>query len=172
MKKSCVLVSGGAGYIGSHTTVELINAGYDVVIVDNLSNSDISAVEGVRRITGAEIPFVKVDCCDREAFRKVFEQYEFDSVIHFAASKAVGESVQKPLEYYGNNLTSFMNVISLMREFGRQNIVFSSSCTVYGEPDKQPVTEQTPRKPATSPYGNTKQMCEDILRDSLAAIPD
>ena len=171
MKKSCVLVSGGAGYIGSHTTVELINAGYDVVIVDNLSNSDISAVEGVRRITGAEIPFVKVDCCDREAFRKVFEQYEFDSVIHFAASKAVGESVQKPLEYYGNNLKSFMNVISLMREFGRQNIVFSSSCTVYGEPDKQPVTEQTPRKPATSPYGNTKQMCEDILRDSLAAYP-
>ena len=171
MKKSCVLVSGGAGYIGSHTTVELINAGYDVVIVDNLSNSDISAVEGVRRITGVEIPFVKVDCCDREAFRKVFEQYEFDSVIHFAASKAVGESVQKPLEYYGNNLTSFMNVISLMREFGRQNIVFSSSCTVYGEPDKQPVTEQTPRKPATSPYGNTKQMCEDILRDSLAAYP-
>ena len=122
MKKSCVLVSGGAGYIGSHTTVELINAGYDVVIVDNLSNSDISAVEGVRRITGAEIPFVKVDCCDREAFRKVFEQYEFDSVIHFAASKAVGESVQKPLEYYGNNLTSFMNVISLMREFGRHRI--------------------------------------------------
>ena len=171
MKKSCVLVSGGAGYIGSHTTVELINAGYDVVIVDNLSNSDISAVEGVRRITGAEIPFVKVDCCDREAFRKVFEQYEFDSVIHFAASKAVGESVQKPLEYYGNNLTSFMNVISLMREFGRQNIVFSSSCTVYGEPDKQPVTEQTPRKPATSPYGNTKQISEDILRDAVAAHP-
>ena len=169
MKKSCVLVSGGAGYIGSHTTVELINAGYDVVIVDNLSNSDISAVEGVRRITGAEIPFVKVDCCDREAFRKVFEQYEFDSVIHFAASKAVGESVQKPLEYYGNNLTSFMNVISLMREFGRQNIVFSSSCTVYGEPDKQPVTEQTPRKPATSPYGNTKQISEEIITDAVKA---
>ena len=171
MKKSCVLVSGGAGYIGSHTSVELINAGYDVVIVDNLSNSDLNAVEGVRKITGVDIPFVEVDCCDRAAFRKVFEQYEFDSVIHFAASKAVGESVQKPLEYYGNNLTSFMNVISLMREFGRQNIVFSSSCTVYGEPDKQPVTEQTPRKPATSPYGNTKQMCEDILRDSLAAYP-
>ena len=169
MKKSCVLVSGGAGYIGSHTTVELINAGYDVVIVDNLSNSDMNAVEGVRKITGADIPFVKVDCCDRAAFRKVFEQYEFDSVIHFAASKAVGESVAKPLEYYGNNLTSFMNVIGLMREFGRRNIVFSSSCTVYGEADVLPVTEQTPRKPATSPYGNTKQMCEDILRDSLAA---
>ena len=171
MKKSCVLVSGGAGYIGSHTAVELIAAGYDVVIVDNLSNSDIAAVEGIRRITGTEIPFVEADCCDREAFRRVFERYEFDSVIHFAASKAVGESVQKPLEYYGNNLTSFMNVIGLMREFGRRNIVFSSSCTVYGEPDRQPVTERTPRKPATSPYGNTKQMCEDILRDSLAAYP-
>ncbi len=169
MKKSCVLVSGGAGYIGSHTAVELIEAGYDVVIVDNLSNSDMNAVEGVRSITGAEIPFVEADCRDREALRRVFERYEFDSVIHFAASKAVGESVAKPLEYYGNNLTSLMNVLSLMREFGRSNIVFSSSCTVYGEPDKQPVTELTPRKPATSPYGNTKQMCEDILRDSVAA---
>ena len=169
MKKSCVLVSGGAGYIGSHTSVELINAGYDVVIVNNLSNSDLNAVEGVRKITGVDIPFVEVNCCDRAAFRKVFEQYELDSVIHFAASKAVGEAVQKPLEYYGNNLTSFMNVIGLMREYGRQNIVFSSSCTVYGEADVLPVTEQTPRKPATSPYGNTKQMCEDILRDSLAA---
>jgi len=142
---------------------------YDVVIVDNLSNSDMDAVEGVRRITGVEVPFEKADCCDRDAFRKVFEKYDFDSVIHFAASKAVGESVGKPLEYYRNNLTSFMNVIDLMREFGRHNIVFSSSCTVYGEADKLPVTEQTPRKPATSPYGNTKQMCEDILRDSLAA---
>ena len=169
MKKSTVLVCGGAGYIGSHTAVELINAGYDVVIVDNLSNSEIAAVEGVRRITGVDVPFVEVDCCDREAFRKVFEQYAFDSVIHFAASKAVGESVQKPMLYYRNNLTSFMNIIDLMREFGRSNIVFSSSCTVYGEPDKQPVTEQTPRKPATSPYGNTKQISEDMLRDAIAA---
>lgn len=169
MKKSCVLVSGGAGYIGSHTAVELIGAGYDVVIVDNLSNSDMDAVEGVRRITGVDVPFEKVDCCDRDAFAKVFEKYDFGSVIHFAASKAVGESVSKPLEYYRNNLTSFMNVVDLMRVYGRQNIVFSSSCTVYGEADKLPVTEQTPRKPATSPYGNTKQMCEDILRDSLAA---
>lgn len=169
MKKECVLVSGGAGYIGSHTTVELIGAGYDVVIVDNLSNTDLNAVEGVRKITGVDIPFVQVDCCDREAFRKVFEQYEFNSVIHFAASKAVGESVHEPMMYYRNNLTSLMNVIDLMREFRRENIVFSSSCTVYGEADKLPVTEQTPRKPATSPYGNTKQMCEDILRDSLAA---
>ncbi len=169
MKKSTVLVCGGAGYIGSHTSVELINAGYGVVIADNFSNSEMAAVEGVRRITGVEVPFVEVDCCDRAAFRKVFEQYEFDSVIHFAASKAVGESVQKPMLYYRNNLTSLMNIIDLMREFGRQNIVFSSSCTVYGEPDKQPVTEQTPRKPATSPYGNTKQISEDMLRDSVAA---
>ena len=169
MSKPSVLVSGGAGYIGSHTAVELIRAGYDVVIVDNLSNSEIGAVEGVRRITGVEVPFIEADCCDAEAFRKVFEQYPFDSVIHFAASKAVNESAHKPLEYYRNNLTSFMNVIALMREYGRHNIVFSSSCTVYGEPDKQPVTEQTPRKPATSPYGNTKQMCEDILRDSVGA---
>ena len=170
MKKQCVLVAGGAGYIGSHTTVELIAAGYDVVIADNLSNSEMRAVEGVRKITGIEVPFVQVDCCDREAFRKVFEQYDFDSAIHFAASKAVGESVEKPMLYYRNNLTSFMNIIALMREFGRHNIVFSSSCTVYGEPDKQPVTEQTPRKPATSPYGNTKQMSEDILRDSMKAF--
>lgn len=169
MKKSCVLVCGGAGYIGSHTTVELIDAGYDVVIADNFSNSDMQAVEGVRRITGVRIPFVEVDCCDREAFRKVFEQYEFDAAIHFAASKAVGESVEKPMLYYRNNLLSLMNLIDLMREFGRHNIVFSSSCTVYGEPDKQPVTEQTPRKPAASPYGNTKQISEDILRDSVAA---
>ena len=144
---------------------------YDVVIVDNLSNSDMDAVEGVRRITGVDVPFEKADCCDRDAFARVFEKYDFDSVIHFAASKAVGESVSKPLEYYRNNLMSFMNVIGLMREYGRQNIVFSSSCTVYGEADVLPVTEQTPRKPATSPYGNTKQMCEDILRDSLAAYP-
>lgn len=169
MKKHCVLVSGGAGYIGSHTTVELINAGYDVVIADNLSNTDMNAVEGVRKITGVDVPFIEVDCCDQAAFRKVFEQYEFDSVIHFAASKAVGESVEKPMMYYRNNLLSFMNVIDLMREFGRHNIVFSSSCTVYGEPEKLPVTEQTPRKPATSPYGNTKQMSEDILRDSITA---
>ncbi|MBO5686363.1 MAG: UDP-glucose 4-epimerase GalE, partial [Alistipes sp.] len=173
MKKECVLVSGGAGYIGSHTAVELIEAGYDVVIADNLSNSDFRAVEGVRQITGVEVPFVEVDCCDKEALAKeLFERYEFDSVIHFAAFKAVGESVQKPLEYYRNNLTSLMNIIEMMRHYGRHNLVFSSSCTVYGEPDKQPVTEQTPRKPATSPYGNTKTMCEDILRDSVAAYGD
>lgn len=170
--KETVLVTGGAGYIGSHTAVELINAGFDVVIADNLSNSDLQAVEGVRRITGREIPFEQVDCCDREAFKRLFERYEFRSAIHFAASKAVGESVEQPLKYYRNNLTSFLNLVELMRDFHRPNILFSSSCTVYGDPDKQPVTEQTPRKPATSPYGNTKQMCEDILRDSIAAIPE
>ncbi|MFI3333402.1 MAG: UDP-glucose 4-epimerase GalE [Rikenellaceae bacterium] len=168
MKKECVLVAGGAGYIGSHTAVELIGAGFDVVIVDNLSNSDIAAVEGVRRITGVDIPFVQLDCCDKEAFAALFEKYEFNSAIHFAASKAVGESVTKPLEYYQNNLTSLMNLIELMRRYGRENIIFSSSCTVYGEPDAQPVTESTPRKPATSPYGNTKTMSEDILRDSTS----
>lgn len=167
--KEMVLVSGGAGYIGSHTAVELINAGYDVVVADNLSNSDMSGVEGVRKITGVDVPFVNVDCCDKEAFRKVFEQYNFNSVIHFAAFKAVGESVTDPMKYYRNNLDSFMNVLELMREFGRPNIVFSSSATVYGEADELPVTELTPRKPATSAYGNTKQMCEDILRDTVTA---
>ncbi|MEG2365409.1 MAG: UDP-glucose 4-epimerase GalE [Alistipes sp.] len=167
--KQCVLISGGAGFIGSHTAVELTAAGFDVVIVDNLSNSDLHAVEGIRKITGVEIPFVQADCCDKEALRALFEKYTFDSVIHFAASKAVGESVSEPMKYYRNNLLSFMNIIDLMREFGRHNLLFSSSCTVYGNADKQPVTEQTPRKPATSPYGNTKQMCEDILRDSIAA---
>ena len=167
--KEMVLVSGGAGYIGSHTAVELINAGYDVVVADNLSNSDMSGVEGVRKITGVDVPFVNVDCCDKEAFRKLFEQYNFNSVIHFAAFKAVGESVADPMKYYRNNLLSFMNVVELMREFNRPNIVFSSSATVYGEADELPVTELTPRKPATSAYGNTKQMCEDILRDSCNA---
>ena len=167
--KEMVLVSGGAGYIGSHTAVELINAGYDVVVADNLSNSDMSGVEGVRKITGVDVPFVNVDCCDKEAFRKLFEQYNFNSVIHFAAYKAVGESVTDPMKYYRNNLLSFMIVVELMREFSRPNIVFSSSATVYGEADELPVTELTPRKPATSAYGNTKQMCEDILRDSVNA---
>ena len=167
--KHCVLVSGGAGYIGSHTAVELVEAGFDVVIADNLSNSDISAVEGVRRITGVDVPFVDVDCCDRAAFDRLFDDYGFDSAIHFAAYKAVGESVSDPMKYYRNNLDSFMNLVDLMRAHGRRNILFSSSATVYGEADTLPVTELSPRKPATSPYGNTKQMCEDILRDSVKA---
>ncbi|WP_300284001.1 UDP-glucose 4-epimerase GalE [uncultured Alistipes sp.] len=170
--KECVLVAGGAGYIGTHTTVELIEAGYDVVIADNLSNSEMQAVEGVRQITGRDIPFVQVDCDDKNALAAVFDAYEFDSVIHFAASKAVGESVEKPLLYYRNNILSLLNMLELMHEKGVRNIVFSSSCTVYGQPDTLPVTEQTPRQSATSPYGNTKQICEDILRDTTAAYPE
>ena len=172
MRKKSVLVSGGAGYIGSHTTVELIAAGYDVVIADNLSNSDMSGVEGVRAITGVDVPFVNVDCCDKAALAELFERYDFDSVIHFAAFKAVGESVADPMKYYRNNLLSFINIIELMREYGRQNIVFSSSATVYGEAETLPVTEATERKAATSAYGNTKQMCEDILRDSVTAYSE
>lgn len=164
-----VLVTGGAGYIGSHTTVELINAGYEVIIVDNLSNSDRSSLEGIRQITGVEPKFIEADCCDKCAMRRVFEDNDFDSVIHFAAYKAVGESVAEPAKYYRNNLDSFLTVLELMKEFGRKNILFSSSATVYGDADVLPVTERTPRKPATSPYGNTKQMAEDILRDMVAA---
>ena len=164
-----VLVTGGAGYIGSHTTVELINAGYEVIIVDNFSNSDPSSLEGVERITGVKPTFIEVDCCDKEALRKVFEAHDFMSVIHFAAYKAVGESVEKPLMYYRNNMLSLINVLDLMSEYNRPNIVFSSSATVYGDADVLPVTELTPRKPATSAYGNTKQMAEDILRDATSA---
>lgn len=167
--KRGVLVTGGAGYIGSHTAVELIEAGYEVIIVDNFSNSDRNSLEGIRRITGVEPKFVEADCCDKEAMRRVFEEYEFDSAIHFAAYKAVGESVAEPAKYYRNNLVSFINLLELMLEYGRKNILFSSSATVYGDAEVLPVTELTPRKPATSPYGNTKQMAEDILRDMVAA---
>ncbi|MDE6255628.1 MAG: UDP-glucose 4-epimerase GalE [Muribaculaceae bacterium] len=171
-RKKTVLISGGAGYIGSHTSVELIDAGYDVVIVDNFSNSEKGAVEGVVKITGREVPFELVDTCDKDALRRIFEKYEFDSVIHFAAYKAVGESMEDPLKYYSNNLVSFLNIVALMKEFKRPNILFSSSATVYGEADELPVTEETPRQPATSPYGNTKQMAEDILRDCCRAYVD
>lgn len=169
MAKHRILVTGGAGYIGSHTAVELAEAGYEVVIVDNLSNSDIGAVEGVRRITGTDVPFERVDCNDRVALREVFRRYRFDAVIHFAAFKAVGESVAEPLKYYDNNVGSFVVLLELMREFGVSNVVFSSSATVYGQPDILPATESSPRKPATSPYGATKQICEDILHDAVAA---
>ena len=172
MGKRAVLVTGGAGYIGSHTTVELINAGYEVVIVDNFSNSDSSSLEGIELITGIKPTFVEADCCDKEALRRVFEEHDFQSVIHFAAFKAVGESVEQPAKYYRNNMLSFINILELMAEYGRHNIVFSSSATVYGDADTLPVTELTPRKPATSPYGNTKQMAEDILRDMVAATPE
>ena len=164
--KKCVLVSGGAGFIGSHVTVELIAAGYDVVVADNMSNCDMTCFEGVKKITGREdIPFVKMDFCDMEAVRQLFAAYRIDAVIHFAAFKAVGESVEQPLKYYKNNLISFMNIL----ESGCPNVLFSSSATVYGEPEKVPVTEQSPRQSATSPYGNTKQICEDILQDTVKA---
>lgn len=167
--KKTVLISGGAGYIGSHTAVELINAGYDVVIIDNLSNSERGAVEGVEKITGRKIPFEIVDTCNPEALKNVFEKYDFDTVIHFAAYKAVGESMEKPLMYYQNNLVSFMNIVEMMMRFNRPNVLFSSSATVYGEAESLPVTELTPRQPATSPYGNTKQIAEDILHDCCRA---
>ena len=167
-----VLVTGGTGYIGSHTTAELLEAGYEVVIVDNLSNSERFVLKGIQKITGRKVPFHKVDCRDLARLRRIFRQYKFDAVIHFAASKAVGESVEKPLLYYRNNLDSLMNILTLMREFQVPNLVFSSSCTVYGQAEKLPVSEQTPRREATSPYGNTKHICEDIIRDSVAAYPE
>ena len=165
-----VLVSGGAGYIGSHVTVELIAAGYEVVVADNLSNCDMTCFEGVKKITGRdEIPFVQIDCCDAAAVEKLFTDYKIDAVIHFAAFKAVGESVAEPLMYYRNNIVSFLNILESSRNHGGCNVLFSSSATVYGEAEQLPVTEQTPRLPATSPYGNTKTMCEDILRDTVFA---
>lgn len=168
-KNKTVMVAGGAGFIGSHTTVELIEAGYDVVIVDNLSNSDIAAVHGVETIVGRKLPFEKVDCCDQEAMRGVFKKHKIDAVIHFAAFKAVGESVGEPLKYFRNNFDSLMVVIECMREFSVSNLLFSSSCTVYGQPDKLPVTELTPRKQAESPYGYTKQVSEDIIEQCVKA---
>jgi UDP-glucose 4-epimerase len=169
MKKQ-VLVSGGAGFIGSHVTVELIEAGYDVLVADNLSNCDMTCFEGVKQITGREnLPFVQMDFCDAAETERLFTDHRIDAVIHFAGFKAVGESVEEPVKYYRNNLESFLNVIESARLHGCGNILFSSSATVYGEPDQLPVTEEAPRQPATSPYGNTKQMCEDILRDSVKA---
>ena len=161
-----IFVTGGTGYIGSHTVVELQQNGYDVVIVDNLCNSNIGVLDGIEKITGIRPEFEQIDLTEGEQVRDFFRRHQdIKAVIHFAALKAVGESVQKPLEYYRNNLNSLMNVIAGMREFGVKNLVFSSSCTVYGQADVLPVTEQTPRKQAESPYGNTKAMCEDIMRD-------
>ncbi len=164
--KEKILVTGGTGYIGSHTTVELQNAGYDVVIIDNLSNSNEAVLDGIEAITGIRPTFVKGDCTDIETLRKLFKENPgIKGIINFAASKAVGESVQKPLLYYRNNLNTLINLLDLMPEFGVEGIVFSSSCTVYGEPDKNPIDETAPIKPATSPYGNTKQISEEIIED-------
>lgn len=160
-----ILVTGGAGYIGTHTCVELIQAGYEVVIVDNLYNSSEEAVKRVERITNHSIPFYKVDLLDRQALETVFEQEKIDSVIHFAGMKAVGESVEKPLEYYHNNITGTLILCDVMRKHGVKNIIFSSSATVYGDPAFVPITEECPKGIITNPYGQTKGMLEQILTD-------
>ncbi len=165
-----ILVTGGTGYIGSHTVVELQQAGYDVVVIDNLSNSDKSVINGIEDITGKRPEFIEADCTDILALRKLFTEFPgIKGIINFAASKAVGESVCKPLKYYRNNLTTLINLLELMPEFGVKGIVFSSSCTVYGEPDHNPIDESAPIKKATSPYGNTKQISEDIITDFIAS---
>ncbi|PZX10830.1 UDP-glucose 4-epimerase [Breznakibacter xylanolyticus] len=167
-----ILVTGGAGFIGSHTVVELQQAGYDVVVVDDLSNSSIEVLDNIAKITGKRPAFEQFDLADAAKTDAFFQKYSgIKAIIHFAAFKAVGESVQKPLEYYRNNLNSMMNLLDGMRQYGIQHMVFSSSCTVYGQPDVLPVTEQTPRKPAESPYGNTKAICEDIMRDFCKVNP-
>lgn len=163
-----ILVTGGTGYIGSHTVVELQKAGYEVVIIDNLSNSNIGVLDGIERITGKRPAFVEGDVTDIETVRKLFMEHPgIKGIINFAASKAVGESVQKPLLYYRNNLVSLLNLLECMPEYGVEGIVFSSSCTVYGEPDVNPIDETAPIKPATSPYGNTKQISEEIITDTI-----
>ncbi|VBB48614.1 UDP-glucose 4-epimerase [uncultured Paludibacter sp.] len=162
-----ILVTGGTGYIGSHTVVELQQQGFEVVIVDNLSNSNIEVLNGIEKITGIRPAFENVDCGDYVNMDRMFSKYPgIEAIIHFAASKAVGESVEKPLLYYRNNLVSLMNILQLMPVHKVKNLVFSSSCTVYGQPDVLPVTENAPIKPALSPYGNTKQISEEIIRDT------
>lgn len=168
-----VLITGATGYIGSHTIVELVKAGYNVVGVDNFSNSAPKVLDGIAKILGRKIDFMEVDCTDYNAFAKVFEKYpDIEAAIHFAASKAVGESVEKPLLYYRNNNGSLINLIDLMTsKVKKANIVFSSSCTVYGQPSPEylPIAENAPLQPAVSPYGRTKQMAEDILQDCVRA---
>lgn len=167
-----ILVTGGTGYIGSHTVVELQNADFEVIIVDNLSNSSIDVLDGIEKITGIRPVFEELDLIEANKVEALFQKYpKIEAIIHFAASKAVGESVQKPLLYYRNNLVSLINLLECQIKYGVSNIVFSSSCTVYGQPDILPVTEQTPRKDAESPYGNTKRVNEDILHDAIEANP-
>ncbi|HIW93728.1 MAG TPA: UDP-glucose 4-epimerase GalE [Candidatus Flavonifractor merdipullorum] len=167
-----ILVSGGAGYIGTHTCVALLEAGYDVVVADNLINASREALRRVEEITGKTVPFVKADLCDRRATEALFDAHpDIEAVIHFAALKAVGESVRKPLEYYTNNLTNTLTVLNVMREHGVRNFVFSSSATVYGDPQTVPIREDAPCS-ATNPYGYTKLMLERILTDCCAADPN
>lgn len=164
--KETILVTGGTGYIGSHTVVELQNNGYNVVIIDNLSNSRADVVDNIEKVSGIRPAFEVLDCLDYEGLDALFAKYPgVKGIIHFAASKAVGESVQKPLMYYRNNLVSLINLLELMPKHGVEGIIFSSSCTVYGQPDILPVTEEAPIKTAESPYGNTKQINEEIVQD-------
>ena len=166
--KGKILVTGGTGYIGSHTVVELQESGYEVVIVDNLSNSRADVVDYIGQITGTRPAFEQADCRDLDALDEIFARHgQIEAIIHFAASKAVGESVQKPLLYYRNNIVSLLNLLELMPRYGVKGIVFSSSCTVYGQPDVLPVTEAAPIKKAESPYGNTKQINEEIIQDTV-----
>ena len=167
-----ILVTGGTGYIGSHTVVELQQAGYEVVIIDNLSNSNESVLDGIVNITGKRPIFYNIDCTDMNSLIPLFSEHVFDGIIHFAASKAVGESVQKPLLYYRNNLVSLINLLELMPQYNVKGIVFSSSCTVYGEPDSNPIDENAPIKPAASPYGNSKQINEEIIKDFIHSGAD
>lgn len=165
-----VLVTGGLGYIGSHTVVTLLEHGFEVVIVDDLSNSQADVLDRIEQITNQRPPFYELNLCDEPAVEQLFDKEKgIESIIHFAASKAVGESVAKPLLYYKNNLLSLIHLLEQMQFHNIRDIVFSSSCTVYGQPDKLPVTEQSPMKPAESPYGNTKQIGEQILRDACRA---
>ena len=166
--KERILVTGGTGFIGSHTVVELQNSGYDVVIIDDLSNSKADVVDNIEKITGVRPAFEKVDCTDFKTLEATFEKYSgIKAIIHFAASKAVGESVQQPLKYYRNNIVSLVNLLELMPKYNVEGIVFSSTCTVYGQPDVLPVTEAAPTKKAESPYGNTKQINEEIIVDTV-----
>lgn len=168
-----IFVTGGTGYIGSHTVVELQQAGYEVLVADNLSNSKIEVLDGIAKITGVKPEFEQVDIADRVALKALFAKHkDIDAIIHFAALKAVGESVQIPLEYYKNNLNTIINLLECMKEYGVANLVFSSSCTVYGQADELPVSESTPRKEAESPYGNTKSISEDIMRDVAKVSPE
>ena len=169
---STVLVTGGNGYIGSHTVISLFENGYDVVIADNLSNSKMEVQNRLEKITGKRFKFYNVDCCDQDSLRKVFEENKIDSIIHFAGLKAVGESVKIPLEYYSNNIGSMINVCRLMTEFGVDKLVFSSSATVYGESEDVPFTEESPLGTCTNPYGWTKSMLEQVLTDIQKADPE
>ncbi|MBS0011986.1 MAG: UDP-glucose 4-epimerase GalE [Bacteroidales bacterium] len=167
MKKK-VLVTGGTGYIGSHTTVELQNEGFEVFIIDNLANSDIKVLDGIKSITGIKPVFEEINLCNLDRLQAFFSlNPDIEAIIHFAAYKAVGESVEKPLLYYQNNLVSLLNLLMCMQDFRIPNMVFSSSCTVYGQPDELPVSENAPVREAASPYGNTKQVGEEIIRDTL-----